>query len=68
MTLKIAEIGINHMGNERYFLEYLRLLPKKIDGVTLQIPKKESLSKSNIKCYLNDDKIIKYIRLLKKKI
>ena len=67
MTLKIAEIGMNHMGNERYFLKYLRLLPKKIDGVTLQIPKKESLSKSNIKCYLNDDKIIKYIRLLKEK-
>ena len=67
MTLKIAEIGMNHMGNEKYFLKYLRLLPKKIDGVTLQIPKKESFNKSNIKCYLNDDKIINYIRLLKKK-
>lgn len=67
MTLKIAEIGMNHMGNEKYFFEYLKLLPKKLDGVTLQIPKKETLSKSNLKCHLSEEKIIYYIKLLKKK-
>ena len=67
MTLKIAEIGMNHMGSEKYFLKYLKLLPKKIDGVTLQIPKKENLNKSNVKCHLSDEKIIHFIRLLKKK-
>jgi len=25
MTLKIAEIGMNHMGSEKYFLKYFKL-------------------------------------------
>jgi len=67
MTLKIAEIGLNHMGRMDYFNDYVKFLSKKkIEAVTIQIKKKESLSKSEKNCYLNDRKVIAFIKLLKK--
>ena len=67
MTLKIAEIGLNHMGRMDYFNDYVKFLSKKkIEAVTIQIIKKENLSKSNKNCYLNDRKVIAFIKLLKK--
>tara|TARA_Y100000741_G_scaffold26731_1_gene19283 strand:- start:2255 stop:2956 length:702 start_codon:yes stop_codon:yes gene_type:complete len=68
MTLKIAEIGLNHMGRSDYFYEYVKCLSKKkIDAITIQIIKKSSLSKSYKSCYLNDKKIIDFIKFAKRK-
>jgi len=68
MTLKIAEIGLNHFGRMDYLYDYINFLSqKKIDGITIQIIKKESLSKSNKKFYLDDKKVISFIKIAKKK-
>ena len=42
MKIKIiAEIGLNHLGEESYLDQYLSILKKKkIHGVSFQIPKK----------------------------
>ena len=46
MTLKIAEIGLNHFGRMDYLYDYINFLSqKKIDGITIQIIKKESREK-----------------------
>tara|TARA_B110000971_G_C19577851_1_gene306008 strand:+ start:12 stop:179 length:168 start_codon:yes stop_codon:yes gene_type:complete len=35
----IAEIGLNHFGNEKFLAEYQKILSKKkIDGISIQIP------------------------------
>ena len=69
MTLKIAEIGLNHFGRMDYLYEYINFLSrKKIEGITIQIIKKETLSKSNKKFYLDDKKIISFINTAKIKI
>ena len=68
MTLKIAEIGLNHFGRMDYLYEYINFLSqKKIEGITIQIIKKETLSKSNKKFYLDDKKVISFIKTAKKK-
>ena len=66
--LKIAEIGLNHMGRMSYLNEYVKFLSKKkIEAVTIQVIKKETLGKSYKNCYLDDEKVIAFIKLLKKK-
>ena len=67
MTFKIAEIGLNHLGKMDYLYDYIKFLSqKKIDGITIQIVKRESLSKSNKNFYLDDKKVISFIKVAKK--
>ena len=68
MVLKIAEIGLNHMGRMDYLYEYIKFLSKKkIQAITIQIIKKENLNKSNKNCYLDDEKVMAFIKIAKKK-
>ena len=65
---KIAEIGLNHMGNEKYLYDYQKILSKKnINGVTIQIPRKNFFKGKFKKYILSDKQIIKFIKSSKKK-
>ena len=39
--IKIEEIGLNYMGNEKNLTKYKKFLIKeKIDGITIEVPRK----------------------------
>ena len=69
MKIKIiAEIGLNHLGEESYLDQYLSILKKKkIHGVSIQIPKKIKMSENQKKFLLNDDVIKRFVKKAKKK-
>ena len=69
MKIKIiTEIGLNHLGNKNYLKEYLEVLCKKdVDGITIQIPKKSLMQKSQKKFLFKDEIIKRFIINAKKK-
>ena len=68
MTLKVAEIGLNYMGKLDYLYKYIEILSqKKIEGISIQILKKETFNKYNKNFYLDDKKVISFIKLAKKR-
>jgi len=65
--LIIAEIGLNHLGDEKYAKKYLDVLLKtKIDGISIQIREK-SFYKNRKKLILNDNFYRLFISKVKKK-
>ena len=68
MILKVAEIGLNHMGSAKYLLKYQKFLSKKrINAITIQVPKDEFFKGKFKKFYLNDQQIINFIKCAKKR-
>tara|TARA_B100000795_G_C22803351_1_gene443200 strand:+ start:1585 stop:2295 length:711 start_codon:yes stop_codon:yes gene_type:complete len=66
-TKLIAEIGLNHLGNERYLKTIQSFLSKKnIDGLTIQVPGESLMQQNQKKFLLNDKKIINFIKVAKK--
>lgn len=54
--LIIAEIGLNHLGDEKYAKRYLDILLKtKIDGISIQVREKEFYKKNRKKLLLNEN-------------
>lgn len=63
----IAEIGLNHLGNENYLYHYLNVLKKKrIDGISIQIPKKTKMLEKQKKFLFEDAVLKKFIKKAKK--
>jgi N,N'-diacetyllegionaminate synthase len=64
----IAEIGLNHFGNEKFLAEYLKVLyKKKIYGVSIQIPQESLMKKNQKKFLLDEKKISRFVKNAKKK-
>ena len=64
MPLVIAEVGLNHLGNENYALSYLdKLLKTKIDGISFQV-REENFYKRRKKLILEDA----FYKILYKKV
>ena len=64
----IAEIGLNHLGNENYLYKYLKALnKKKIDGISIQIPKKTKMIEKQKKFLFDDIVLKKFIKEARKK-
>ena len=69
----VAEIGINHMGDEKYAKTYIdRLSQSKIDAITFQVREKSFYKKVRWQSFLLSDKFYKSaitkIRLNNKKV
>lgn len=62
----IAEIGLNHLGDDKYLAEYLKILNKnKIDGISIQVPKKSLMKNSHKKYLLSNKKISTFVKNVK---
>ena len=65
----IAEIGLNHFGNEKFLAEYLKVLyKKKIYGVSIQIPQESLMKKNQKKFLLDEKKISRFVKNAKKSL
>ena len=65
--IKIAEIGLNHMGSEKNLNKYKNfLMQEKIDGITIQIPRKSFFKGKFKNLYLTDKQITNFIISSKK--
>ena len=64
----IAEIGLNHMGNENYALHLVKSLVKhkKIEGITIQIREKSFYHGNRKKLILRDSVYKKIDNIIKK--
>ena len=58
----IADVGLNHMGNEKYAFQYLKsLLKTDVDGICFQVREKEFYKNKQKKNILSNDFYIKAI-------
>ena len=65
--IKIVEVGINHMGSEKYLNDYIKSVSKKkVDGITIQILTKEFYKGEFKNFSLTDKQIVNFIKKAKK--
>ena len=63
----IAEIGLNHLGKEKFLNDYQNTLEKKVHGISIQIPDKSKMKPSHKKYLFTNKQITKFIKSSKKK-